>query len=102
MLRPALPNCWIGEFGLGVSCWKAAVLNHCNTLRGPEFGSPTRFGRFAENPVISGAPPCNETSFESNTVNGVPLMNVVIPFICQFPSACWYQACGWRQKGRLH
>ena len=45
----------------------------------------TRLGRFAENPVISGAPPCTETSLESKTVNGVPLITVAMPFNCQLP-----------------
>ncbi len=61
-----------------------------------------RSGRLLEKPEISGALPCNETSFESNTVNGVPLCKVTIPFSCQFPKAYSYQVCPCRQKGRLH
>jgi len=58
-------------------------------VRGPAFGfcPATRLGRLAENPVISGAPPCSETSLESKTVKGVPLITVAIPFSCQPPSA---------------
>ena len=34
----------------------------------------------------SGAVPWSETSLESNTVKGVPLMAVTIPFNCQLPN----------------
>ena len=58
---------------------------------GPLFGFPIKLGRFAEKPVISGAPPWRELSDESNTVKGVPLMKVAMPFSCQSPSTCSYQ-----------
>jgi hypothetical protein len=45
------------------------------------------------------APPCAETSVESYTVNGVPLMNVIIPFACQPPSTCAYHFFAWRKNG---
>ena len=37
--------------------------------------------------VISGAVPSAATSFESKTVNGVPLISVAIPSSCHPPSA---------------
>src|SRR5258708_31082120 len=90
MFRPAEPNCCTGEFGLGVIRANAFALSHAFADCGPELGfwPATRFGLLAENPLISGAPPCSETSFESNTVNGVPLISVVIPLTCQLPNAC--------------
>src|ERR1700724_3658747 len=90
MLRPAVPNCCTGEFGLGVSRWKAFALSHACVVWGPAFGScpGTRLGRLAEKPVISGAPPCSEASLESKTVKGVPLMIVAMPLTCQAPSTC--------------
>src|SRR5579863_10169391 len=90
-LRPSSPNCSTGEFGFWVIFWKAFTLNHSATVRRPEFGLPTTLGRLLENPEISGAWPCSETSFESNTVKGVPLMAVKIPFNCQLPKALPYQ-----------
>src|SRR5215472_17958915 len=85
-LRPSLPNCCTGEFGSGVICWNAALLNHSCGVRGPELGSLIGLGRLLEKPEISGALPCSETSVESNTVNGVPLCTVTIPLNCQSPS----------------
>jgi len=59
---------------------------HCTTLYGttltecgPLFGLPTKSGRCAETLVISGALPCADTPFESNTVNGAPLISETIP-----------------------
>src|ERR1700741_5161456 len=97
MLRPASPNCCTGELGSGTSCWNAFVLNHLRGVFGPEFGFPITFGRLLENPEISGACPCRETSVESNTVNGVPLCTDTIPLNCQLPSTCWYQVLACRQ-----
>ena len=58
---------------------KAFALSQALTVCGPLLGfcPTTRFGRLAENPVISGAPPCTDVSLESKTVNGVPLIAVV-------------------------
>ena len=44
--------------------------------------------------TLSGALPCAATSFESKTVNGVPLISVAMPFSCHPPSAAWYQLSG--------
>src|SRR5882762_5345138 len=104
ILRPALPNCSTGELGSCTTRANAFAFSHAVVVRGPELGfcPATRFGRLAENPVISGAPPCNEASLESKTVNGVPLISVAIPFTCQFPRICRYQPCGCLQRGKLH
>jgi len=53
--------------------WNALALSHALGLCGPALGfwPTTRFGRLAENPVISGALPCWETSFESNKNRGL-------------------------------
>src|SRR5205823_3987352 len=91
MFRPALPNCWMGELALGMTWAKAALLSHAAVLFGPEFGfwPETTLGRLAEKPVISGAPPWLETSVESKTVKGVPLISVAMPLSCHPPStAC--------------
>ena len=52
--------------------WNALAFSHAPVVFGPalEFCSETRFGRLAEKPVISGAPPRWETSVQSKTVNG--------------------------------
>src|SRR5208337_546515 len=100
--RPSSPNTSNLPRGSGWSCWKAFTLNHSCGVRGPEFGLPIRLGRFAEKPVISGACPCSETSFESNTVNGPPLMTVTIPFNCQLPKTCPYQLLECCRNGRAH
>ena len=84
-----MPNC--PALAVGSSRWKAPELSHSLTVRGPLLGLPTRLGRWAENPVISGALPCAATSFESKTVNGVPLINVAMPSNCHPPNADWYQ-----------
>src|SRR5436309_5673195 len=96
MLRPAVPNCCTGEFGSGVMRWNAFALSQALGVFGPLLGfcPGTRLGRFAENPLISGAPPCSEKSTESKIVKGVPLIIVAIPFNCQPPRTCWYQRCG--------
>ena len=88
--------------GCGISRWKALALSQALTLRGPLFGLPMRLGRCAENPVISGALPCAATSFESKTVNGVPLISVAMPSNCHPPSAHWYQFCPCVQNGSAH
>ena len=90
IFRPALPNCCTGEFGSCVIAWNALGLSHAFADFGPAFGfcPATKLGRFAENPVISGAQPLTDTSCESNTVNGVPLITVAIPFSCHPPNAC--------------
>ena len=54
-LRPSVPNC--PALASGSSRWKALALSHGSTACGPLFGLPTRLGRWAENPVISGALP---------------------------------------------
>src|SRR5580658_373935 len=101
-LRPSSPNTSNRPRGSGSSCWKAFTLNHSAAVRGPEFGLPTTLGRLLENPEISGACPCSETSLESNTVKGVPLMAVIIPFNCQFAKTLPYQSVECCKKGRLH
>src|SRR6202051_4700340 len=101
-LRPSLPNCSTEEFGAWLILWKAFTLNHSAAVRGPEFGVHTPLGRLLENPEISGACPCSETSLESNTVNGVPLMAVKIPFNCQLPRTLPYKFVEFCKKGRLH
>ena len=52
MLRPAVPNCWTGEFGSWMIRWNALALSHAAGVFGPALGfcPGTRFGRFAENP----------------------------------------------------
>src|SRR5215467_12972771 len=104
MFRPSVPNCGTGEFGSCVMAWNAFGFSHAFAVFAPAFGfcPGTRFGRFAENPVISGAEPCTELSCESNTVNGVPLIRVAIPFNCHPPSTYWYQAWGCLQNGSSH
>src|SRR5437868_5020515 len=104
ILRPALPNCWTGELGSGVIRANAFALSHALAECDPELGScpATRFGRLAEKPVISGAPPCSDTSLESKTVNGVRLIAVTIPLSCHPPNTCRYQPSACCQKGRLH
>ena len=81
MLRPALPNCpaWV----TGSSRWKADRLIQASTVRGPPFGSPTRFGRLAAKPEIGGLLACSETLVESDTVNGVPELCDAMTFSCQ-------------------
>src|SRR5450755_2644778 len=101
-LRPSFPNTSTWPVGSGASRWKAFMLNHCAAVCGPEFGFPTTLGRLLENPDISGACPCTETSLESNTVNGVPLIAVMIPFSCQLPRTLPYQLLECCKKGRLH
>ena len=57
--------------------------------RSSDFWPETTSGRLAEKPVISGAPPWSETSVESKTVNGVPLIAVTMPLSCHPPrTAC--------------
>src|SRR6202034_1621346 len=90
-LRPSSPNTSNWPRGSGSSFWNALTLNHSCGVRGPEFGFPITLGRFAEKPVISGAWPCSETSFETNPVNGPPLMAFTIPFNCQLPKTWPYQ-----------
>src|SRR6202044_3679501 len=97
---PSVPN-W-PALAVGSSLWKALVLSHEFTVCRPLFGLPTRFGRCAENPVISGALPCAATSFESKTVNGVPLISVAMPSNCHPPSPHWYQFWAWFQNGSAH
>src|ERR1700761_5791444 len=99
-LRPSVPNC--PALTVGSSRCKAPAFSHALTVRGPLLGLPTRLGRWAEKPVISGALPCAATSFESKTVKGVPLINVAMPFSCHAPNTDWYQLCGWFQNGRSH
>src|SRR5215469_9452423 len=100
MFRPAVPNC--PALATGSNCWKALALSQAVTVRGPSFGLPTRLGRCDEKPVISGALPWADTSFESNTVNGVPLISVTIPLSCHPPKACLYHSCPFAQNGRSH
>ena len=38
ILRPALPNCWTGELGSGITWAKAAAFSHAPTVFGPAFG----------------------------------------------------------------
>src|ERR1700758_47551 len=104
MLRPAVPNCCTGDSGSGVICWKAALLSQAVVVLGPALGfcPGTRFGRFAEKPLISGAPPCCDTSVESKTVNGVPVITLAMPFNCQAPRMCWYQPWGRCHSGTAH
>src|SRR5215831_7138650 len=80
MFRRAVPNC--PALATGSGRWNARALSQALTECGPLFGLPTKSGRCAEKPVISGALPCRDTSFESNTVNGVPLISVTIPLSC--------------------
>src|ERR1700686_56665 len=90
IFRPAVPNCCTGELGFGVIRANALALSHAFAECGPELGfwPATKFGRLGEKPVISGAPPCSDTSLESKTVNGVPLIAVIIPLSCQAPNTC--------------
>src|SRR5580704_8687765 len=101
-LRPSSPKTSKRPRGSGWSFWNALTLNHSAGVHGPEFGLPITFGRLLENPEISGAWPCSETSLESNTVNGVPLMAVKIPFNCQLPRTWPYQLFECCKNGMLH
>src|SRR6185437_9065820 len=69
IFRPAVPNCCTEEFGFGVIRAKASALSQSLAECGPELGfwPATRSGRLAENPLISGAPPCADTSRESKS-----------------------------------
>src|ERR1035438_3905347 len=91
MLRPAVPNCPASR--VGSSRTNALALSQALTEWGPLLGLPTRSGRCAEKPVISGALPWAATSLESNTVNGVPVISVTIPLSCHPPRACLYHSC---------
>src|ERR1700683_4020149 len=101
-LRPSSPKTSKRPSGSGSSCWKALVLNHSAAVRGPELGLPITLGRLLENPEISGACPCSETSLESNTVKGVPLIAVKFHFNCQLPRTLPYHVAECCRKGRLH
>src|SRR5215472_13332700 len=100
MFRPAVPNC--PALATGFNGWNALALSHAVTVCGPLLGFPTRLGRCDEKPVISGALPWAATSFESKTVNGVPLISVTIPLSCHPPKACLYHSRPFAQKGRSH
>src|SRR5690242_11407643 len=47
MYAPAVPNVYCG------GSTKAFVLNHSSGVFGPALGSPTRFGRWLERPVLA-------------------------------------------------
>src|SRR5687768_875168 len=83
MLRPALPNCPACVCRLRRS--NAERLSHSSDVRGPAFGSPTRFGRLAAKPEIGGLLACSATLAESETVNGVPELKDAMALICQPP-----------------
>src|SRR5579872_2036661 len=74
VLRPTFPNCPL------TGLVNAAGLNHSARVLPPGgvVGTPrTRFGR--------ASPPVLEKSVMACTVNGVPVVNELMPMNCQFP-----------------